>query len=101
MCYPLETADLPETLVRRANGHVQGDKMQVRVKLMGMLKKKTPPNEVLELPDGATLEEAVQALGIRLDSAQVFTVNGQLERNRSRSLADHDELTILPPVAGG
>ncbi len=68
---------------------------------MGMLKDKTPKGGKLTLPEGATIEEALQALDIPVDSVQVFTVNGQLERDRARALSPQDELSILPPVGGG
>lgn len=75
--------------------------MKIRVKLMGVLKSKTPEGGVLELPSGATIEGALAALGIPPQSVQVFTVNGSLQRNREQTLADNDELSVLPPVGGG
>jgi molybdopterin converting factor small subunit len=75
--------------------------MQVRIKLMGMLKDQTPMGGRLELPEGATIEQALRALNISLDRIAVCTVNGQLERNWNRMLADGDEFTALPPVGGG
>ncbi len=75
--------------------------MQIRVKLMGMLKSKAPPGERLELPDGASIADALAKLGIDASSVQAFTINGALVRDRGRTLADGDELTVLPPVGGG
>ena len=75
--------------------------MLVHLKLMGTLKTKTPPGGTLELPDNATIASVLQALDIRAESVQVFTVNGQLERNRDRVLGPNDELSVLPPVGGG
>ena len=74
--------------------------MRIQLKLMGVLKSKTPADG-LELPDGATVEDALRALDIASQSVQVFTVNGSLERNRDRALADGDELSVIPPVGGG
>ena len=68
---------------------------------MGMLKDKATAGDVLNLPSGATIEDALRALEIAVDSVQVFTVNGTLERDRARVLDDNDELTVLPPVGGG
>jgi sulfur carrier protein ThiS len=75
--------------------------MRIRVKLMGMLKGHTPPGGELELPDGATIADALAALAIDPDTVQVFTVNGVLERDRARVLAENDEFSALPPVGGG
>jgi len=75
--------------------------MEIRVKLMGILKDKSPSNGKIEVPDGGTIEDALRAVGIPVDSVQVFTVNGQVERNRQCALSADDELTILPPMGGG
>ena len=75
--------------------------MQIRLKLMGMLKAKTPAGGALEVADGATIEDVLRALEIAPQTIRVFTVNGQFERNRSRALAPNDELSAIPPVGGG
>ena len=75
--------------------------MQVRLKLMGTLKAKTPAGGTLEVADGATIDDVLRALGIAPQAIRVFTVNGQFERNRSRVLAANDELSAIPPVGGG
>ena len=75
--------------------------MQIRLKLMGMLKPKTPAGGVLEVADGATIDDVLHALEIAPQTIRVFTVNDQFERNRSRVLAANDELTAIPPVGGG
>jgi sulfur carrier protein ThiS len=68
---------------------------------MGVLRDKTPADGSIELPEGATIEDALRKLDIPVDGVQVFTVNGQLERDQRRALAADDELAILPPVGGG
>lgn len=75
--------------------------MQIRLKLMGTLKARTPAGGVLDLADGATIGDALRALELPPRAIQAFTVNGQLERNRGRALAPMDELAIIPPVGGG
>ena len=75
--------------------------MQIRLKLMGMLKARTPAGGVLEVADGATIDDVLRALEIAPQTVRVFTVNGEFERNRSRVLAADDELAAIPPVGGG
>lgn len=75
--------------------------MQIQVKLMGLLRDKTPADGTLELADDATIEDALVALQIPVDSVHVFTVNGTLERDKQRTLATGNELTVLPPAGGG
>lgn len=75
--------------------------MQIRVKLMGMLKSRTPAGGTLEVADGATIDDVLRALEIVPQRTPVFTINGQFERNRGRALAPNDELAVIPPVGGG
>ena len=75
--------------------------MKVQIKLMGMLKDKSPPNGQLELADGSTIADALATLDIAPEKVQVITVNGSVERDRSRDLSEGDELSMLPPVGGG
>ena len=75
--------------------------MRVQLKLMGMLKDKTPATGALELDEGATIEDVLAALDIPSDTVHVFSVNSNIERNKDRALNDDDELTILPPAGGG
>ena len=75
--------------------------MEIRVKLMGLLKQRMPPEGRLSLDDAATIGDALSALQIPRESVQVFSVNGALVRDSSHTLLDGDELTVLPPVGGG
>jgi len=75
--------------------------MQVQVKLMGALKKKTPEGGKLDLPDGATITNALEVLDISRANVQVVSINGSFERDLSRPLDAGDELTVLAPVGGG
>lgn len=77
------------------------NKMKINIKLMGVLKKRTPANGSLELADGATIEDALQLLDISAAAVQVCTVNGTLERDLKRKLEVNDELSVVPPVGGG
>ncbi len=75
--------------------------MLIRLKLMGMLKARTPLGGTLEVADGATIDDVLHALDIAPQSIRVYTVNGAVERDRKRVLAANDELAAIPPVAGG
>lgn len=75
--------------------------MQIRLKLMGVLKAKMPAGGTLALADGATIDDALRALDVTSPAIRVFTVNGTFERDRSRVLAEGDELAVIPPVGGG
>ena len=75
--------------------------MQIRLKLMGMLKSRTPAGSALDVADGATIDDVLRALEISPQTIKIYTVNGQFERNRGRALAANDELSVIPPVGGG
>jgi sulfur carrier protein ThiS len=75
--------------------------VRIRLKLMGMLKARTPPGGAIEMADGATIDDVLRALDIAPQTVRVFTVNGEFERDRSRVLAPDDELSAIPPVGGG
>lgn len=85
----------------------QGEKqMHIRVKLMGALRTKLQADAKggvaeLELPNGVTLAAALEQLGIPAGHVHLVMVNGQQELDRSRVLAEGDEVTAFPPVAGG
>lgn len=75
--------------------------MEIRVKLMGLLKQHTPPEGRFDVSERATIDDVLTALQIVPDRVQVFTVNGTLVRDRSYQLSSGDELMVLPPVGGG
>jgi molybdopterin converting factor small subunit len=80
--------------------------MQVRVRLMGVLRNKLPPGSpsgtaVLDVEPATTVTAVLDRLGIGGGHVHLVMVNGAMEQDRQRALADGDELTVLPPVAGG
>lgn len=75
--------------------------MNIRVKLMGMLKDRSPDDGSLELAADATIDDLLAALEIQSETIQAVTVNGAIERNKGRALTDNDEVVVLPPVGGG
>lgn len=54
----------------------------------------------LELPEGASVEDALNALGIRERIYIVIIRNGRAARPDSK-LQDGDRLVIFPPIGGG
>lgn len=75
--------------------------MQIRVKMMGSLKAKTPASNALELADAATIDDALRQLGVDGAEVQIVMLNGKPQPDRQRQLSAGDELTVLPPVGGG
>ncbi|HLJ97445.1 MAG TPA: MoaD/ThiS family protein [Gemmataceae bacterium] len=80
--------------------------MQVRVKLMATLRSKLPQGStggmaILPLQPGTSVAALVDQLSIPAAHIHLVTINGEMEPDRQRVLADGDELVIFPPVAGG
>lgn len=79
--------------------------MIVRVKLHAILRKFLPPEArdqtaVLELPDGATVSDAIARLGIPANHASMLVSGDDYLRPETR-LRDGQEVSIFPPLAGG
>jgi sulfur carrier protein ThiS len=55
----------------------------------------------LDLPEGSRIEDVLRAVGVRVETVSVFTVNGQIIRDRSHVLSANDDLAVLPPAGGG
>ena len=75
--------------------------MKIKIRLMGMLKDREPSDNRLEITDGSTIEQVLTQLEIDTNGVFVFTVNGDLERDKTRVLQAEDDLTVLPPALGG
>jgi molybdopterin converting factor small subunit len=76
--------------------------MQVRVKLMGTLRGKLPGgSERLDIDPGTTISALLERIGVAGGQVHLVIVNGEMATDRQRMLADGDELSIFPPVAGG
>jgi sulfur carrier protein ThiS len=77
--------------------------MQVKVVLFGMLRERLAKGSrgrlTVELPEAATITDLVAALGIQVPV--VCSLNGVIERDFSRTLAEGDEAQIFQPAGGG
>lgn len=83
--------------------------MKITVSTGGLLDEYLPPGSEgdtaeLEIGEGATLRDVLDKLGIPPNENYLLSVNGEVvarsERDR-HALAEHDSLTILPPLKGG
>jgi molybdopterin synthase catalytic subunit len=82
--------------------------MFVSVRLFAMLRERAGRDEVeVELPDGATVRDALDAVGAQHGLAEllermpvVMAVNREYASGDT-SLAESDELALIPPVSGG
>jgi molybdopterin converting factor small subunit len=78
-----------------------GTNVEIRVKLIGLLRAKAPDGNVLQLSDSASVDDALEMLGIPSSHVHLAMVNGEHAHDRSRVLRPDDELLVFPPVAGG
>ena len=77
--------------------------MQVKVRVTGHLIDLCSVDEV-ELPEGASVADAVAALGIPAEQVGVVSVDGQAvskARRDSTLLADGNEMVVMAPLTGG
>ena len=75
--------------------------MKISIRLMGLLKEKEPSDNLLEVPDNSSIDDVLSVLQADAENIHVFTVNGQLQRDKSHILKEDDELVVFPPVGGG
>ncbi len=78
--------------------------MRVKVKLFGPLRESLPPEKrqipiEVEVPEGATVQDVANLLGIGNVGA-VILINDQ-EAHRGKQLNDGDVVSFFPPLAGG
>jgi molybdopterin converting factor small subunit len=73
--------------------------MNVKIKLFASLRTFGPDEQIIELPDNATVDDAVNSLNIP-KTALLRIVNGE-HRPATHHLKEGDELALFPPIAGG
>ena len=74
--------------------------MKVKIKLFASLRTLGPDEQVIELPEQTTIEDAVQLLKIPPTIRLLRIVNGE-HRPADYRLQDNDDLALFPPIAGG
>lgn len=72
----------------------------MKIKLFATLRKFGPDEQIVELPDGATVEDAVILLALPKEIPLLKILNGE-HRPPKHALKDGDELALFPPIAGG
>ncbi len=83
--------------------------MRIAFKTAGILVKYLPPGSkdrsaLLEVPPGATPLDVVAQLGMPSDASYLVIHNGNSVPRAERatlSLAEGDQLSIMPPLKGG
>ena len=74
--------------------------MKVKIKLFAILRNYGPEEQEAELPENATLEDAIHLLKLPNRIPLLKIVNGE-HRNLKHSLKEGDEIALFPPIAGG
>ena len=92
---------------RSATGSSRPSLMRIRVRLFAIQRELAGSREVpIELPDGATIEDAWDAVVERFPALAPGRAYVRFARNSSYApadavLADGDEVALIPPVSGG
>jgi len=74
--------------------------MKVKIKLFASLRGYGPEEQIIELPDNATVEDAISLLKLPEKIPLLKIVNGE-HRPPEHLLKDGDDLALFPPIAGG
>jgi molybdopterin converting factor small subunit len=79
--------------------------VRVEVQLFATLARYLPPESrggttALEVPEGASVHQVIERLGIPPEFERVMLVNGR-EAEPDQALRPDDVGTVFPPLAGG
>jgi sulfur carrier protein len=74
--------------------------MKITVKLFATLRINRFVIDTFEFPEGTTILDVADALGIPKEALALTMVNG-IPMEDSHILKDGDKLSIFPPVGGG
>ena len=91
----------------RHRGTLRQEAVQIQVRYFAVFRERLGrEEEAIELPDGADVRAALEALGARHEVVRALRGRFQIAVNQEMvvedaPLADGDELVLIPPVAGG
>jgi molybdopterin converting factor small subunit len=78
--------------------------MQITIELVGFLSQTRQAQELraglIELPEDATLGDALAVVGVAPDMPLMATLNGA-RSDVSQPLRDGDVVRLIPPIGGG
>ena len=74
--------------------------MKVKIKLFATLRKFGPEEQEVDLPENATIGDAINLLNLPKEIPLLKIVNGE-HRPPKHRLKDGDDLALFPPIAGG
>jgi molybdopterin converting factor small subunit len=79
--------------------------MKIEVALYATLSKYLPPSAqnrkaVIDVPDGATVDDVLRRLDVPRDHPNILLVNGR-QASEGAVLHDGETLSVFPPLAGG
>ncbi len=74
--------------------------MRLTVKCFATLCNFEPTDQDTHYPDGATVRDIINLLGIPVEDVRIIFINGR-GSELDAALADGDRLGLFPPVGGG
>lgn len=89
-----------ESLIRMVYRFWYNPAMKVKIRLFASLRKFGLDEQEVELPDNATIDDAIDLLNLPRKIPLLRIVNGE-HRPADHQLRDGDELALFPPIAGG
>ena len=74
--------------------------MKVKIKLFASLREYGPEEQIIDLPDNATIADVIHVLELPENFPLLRIVNGE-HRPPKHHLREGDDLALFPPIAGG